>query len=400
MSSPQTVYAQPYEYKPKEGSCAMAVIGVIVAIIVVVAVIVIVVQNVNREAQLKQIEENTKKAAAMRAARMAQESAQRQHHAVRMGQQLHQQQAADMQRQHQAVDMQRQQHAAEMQRRVRMSQAQAMHTQQQMDATNAAQQMAAAQREHMHQQQLGAQREHMHQQQLEAAQREHMHQQQLEGAQREHMHQQQLAAAQREHMQKPQRMQLKVAAGPRLLTAEEAATLPAPFPSTQLNTPNTFENTVETDLAHMPTAMGGIAPGNAMGTHQSQTSESPFSDVAYQQDPASMTPQSAADMTGLNAYLPNEAGATEDGRDPQTGLPIFTPNKLRRSNMLGSYGKEGFLRQVQDPLTGYRKSVGKWYCSSNQLTNDLNVRRRQFNAERASGNDDPVLFNSSDWAYF
>ena len=73
---------------------------------------------------------------------------------------------------------------------------------------------------------------------------------------------------------------------------------------------------------------------------------------------------------------------------------------MSSSNMLGSYGKEGFLRQIQDPLTGYRKSVGKWYCSSNQLTNDLNVRRRQFNAERASGNEDPVLFNSSDWAYF
>ena len=352
MSNPQTVYAQPYMPEPKkEGSCAMAVIGVIVAVIVVVAVIVIVVQNVNREAQLKHIEENTKKAAAMRAARIAQESAQRQHHAVRMGQmQQHQQ--------------------AEMQRRARMGQ-------EHQQAMEASQQLAAAQ--HDMQQQL--------QQQMAAAQHEHMQQQ--------HMQQQ--------HAQKAARMQhqqLKVAAGPRLLTAEEAATLPAPFPAPQLNTPNTFEDTVETDLGHMPTAMGGIAPGNAMGTHQSQTSESPFSDVAYQQDPSSMTPQSGADMTGLNAYLPNEAGATEDGRDPQTGLPIFTPNKLRRSNMLGSYGKEGFLRQIQDPLTGYRKSVGKWYCSSNQLTNDLNVRRRQFNAERASGNEDPVLFNSSDWAYF
>ena len=353
MSSPQTVYAQPYmsEYKSKEGSCAMAVIGVIVAVIVVVAVIIIVVQNVNRESQLKQIEENTKKAAAMRAARIAQESAQRQHTAVRMGQQ---------------------QHAEDMQRRMRMSH----------DA-----QMRAAQ-----QHQMQAAQHHQMQAAKQLSEAQHDMQKQLQA---------QIEAAKHEHMQRPQRMQqLKVAAGPRLLTAEEAATLPAPFPSTQLNTPNTFENTVESDLGHMPTAMGGIAPGNAMGTHQSQTSESPFSDVAYQQDPAAMTPQSAADMTGLNAYLPNEAGATEDGRDPQTGLPIFTPNKLRRSNMLGSYGKEGFLRQVQDPLTGYRKSVGKWYCSSNQLTNDLNVRRRQFNAERASGNDDPVLFNSSDWAYF
>ena len=43
MSSPQTVYAQPYmsDYKSKEGSCAMAVIGVIVAVIVVVAVIIV-----------------------------------------------------------------------------------------------------------------------------------------------------------------------------------------------------------------------------------------------------------------------------------------------------------------------------------------------------------------------
>lgn len=338
-SYPQTMYAQPYVSEPKEKSCAMAVIGVIVAVIVVVAIIIIVVQNVNRSAQLKQIEENTKKTAAMRAARVAQEATQRQQHAVRMG-------AA--QQQHQSAhDTAAHQHSLKM--------AAAAHQQKQQMAMLHAQQ----------QQQMAAHR--------------------------------QAAAARVAH---PHHQQLAVAAGPRLLTAEEAATLPAPFPSTQLNTPNTFEDTVETNLGKMPTAMGGIAPGNAMGTHQSQTSESPFSDVAYQQDPSTLTPQSAADMTGLNAYLPNEAGATEDGRDPQTGLPIFTPNKLRRSNMLGSYGKEGFLRQVQDPLTGYRKSVGKWYCSSNQLTNDLNVRRRQFNAERAAGNDDPVLFNSSDWAYF
>ena len=357
MSSPQTVYAQPYmsEHKSKEGSCAMAVIGVIVAVIVVVAVIIIVVQNVNRESQLKQIEENTKKAAAMRAARIAQESAQRQHTAVRLGQQ---------------------QHAEDMQRRMRMS-----HAAQQQH------QLQVARQQHM---------EAAQQFQMQAARQHQM----MQDAQK-HQMQAQVEAAKREHMQRPQRMQqLKVAAGPRLLTAEEAATLPAPFPSTQLNTPNTFENTVESDLGHMPTAMGGIAPGNAMGTHQSQTSESPFSDVAYQQDPESMTPQSAADMTGLNAYLPNEAGATEDGRDPQTGLPIFTPNKLRRSNMLGSYGKEGFLRQVQDPLTGYRKAVGKSFIASTQLQTDLTKRRAQFNADRAAGNDDPVLFNSSDWAYF
>lgn len=186
----------------------------------------------------------------------------------------------------------------------------------------------------------------------------------------------------------------------RLLTAQQAANMPAPFPSTQLNTPNYFPNTVDSELGMMPTSSGGSMPGNTMGTHQSQTSESPFVDGAFVQAASMMTPNSLADMTGRNAYLPNDAGLTEDGRDPQTGLPVFTPNKLRRSNMLGSYGREGFLRQIQDPLTGYRKAVGKSFIASTQLQTDLTKRRAQFNADRAAGNDDPVLFNSSDWAYF
>jgi len=186
----------------------------------------------------------------------------------------------------------------------------------------------------------------------------------------------------------------------RLLTAQQAANMPAPFPSTQLNTPNYFPNTVDSELGMMPTSSGGSMPGNTMGTHQSQTSESPFVDGAFVQASSMMTPNSMADMTGRNAYLPNDSGLTEDGRDPQTGLPVFTPNKLRRSNMLGSYGREGFLRQIQDPLTGYRKAVGKSFIASTQLQTDLTKRRAQFNADRAAGNDDPVLFNSSDWAYF
>jgi len=197
-------------------------------------------------------------------------------------------------------------------------------------------------------------------------------------------------------MNRPMRMMRPA----RLLTAQQAANMPAPFPSTQLNTPNYFPNTVDPELGMMPTSSGGSMPGNTMGTHQSQTSESPFVDGAFVQAASMMTPNSMADMTGRNAYLPNDAGLTEDGRDPQTGLPVFTPNKLRRSNMLGSYGREGFLRQIQDPLTGYRKAVGKSFIASTQLQTDLTKRRAQFNADRAAGNDDPVLFNSSDWAYF
>ena len=40
----------------------------------------------------------------------------------------------------------------------------------------------------------------------------------------------------------------------RLLTAQQAANMPAPFPSTQLNTPNYFPNPVDSDLGMMPTA--------------------------------------------------------------------------------------------------------------------------------------------------
>ena len=85
--------------------------------------------------------------------------------------------------------------------------------------------------------------------------------------------------------------------------------------------------------------------------------------------------------------------------DASTGLPLFTAGKLMRSQLLGGHGAGSFLRQMQDPLSGYKR-LGKNMCGAQNARRDLAVRRAQFNEARlADPNGDPVLFQTSEFAY-
>ena len=187
---------------------------------------------------------------------------------------------------------------------------------------------------------------------------------------------------------------------------------PAPMPQAQLmETQNMPVQDVY--LAGVPSSSSiiGDAQMDIMTTEAQGTSIDGFSDNNYLMDPGMMTPSSATDIKGLETFMPymgGGVGANDDQNngcvggpvDPNTGLPLFTTGKLIRSQLLGGHGAGSFLRQVQDPLSGYRKSVGKNLCGVQQARRDLEVRRKQLNAARLEHPDaDPILFNTSDFAY-
>ena len=134
------------------------------------------------------------------------------------------------------------------------------------------------------------------------------------------------------------------------------------------------------------------------------TSSNPYSDGNYLQDPGMMTPSTTTDIKGLQTFMPYMGGGVNaDGKDvdPNTGLPLFTTNKLIRSQLLGGIGAGSFLRQQQDPLSGYGKTNGRLLCGTQRGRQDIEARRSQFNAARLErgGDNDPVLFNVGEFAY-
>lgn len=144
--------------------------------------------------------------------------------------------------------------------------------------------------------------------------------------------------------------------------------------------------------------------GDAMqlgNTQQNGNSIAPFQSAAFEMDPATAASQN--DLRSMDAFMPSMAGAVEsaDGLvDPATGLPVFTTSKLMRAQALGGYGAGSFLRPVQDPLSGYKKTIGKDMRGSGHLRHDLEVRRAQINAARLNDpNADPVLFQMSEFMY-
>ncbi len=185
---------------------------------------------------------------------------------------------------------------------------------------------------------------------------------------------------------------------------------PAPMPQTQLMQAPALPSE-EAFLPGVPSSPQtiGEAQFDIMTTEQGGTAINPFKETNYVQDPGMMTPSSATDIRGLQTFMPNMSGGVggelESGQmggavDPNTGLPLFTTGKLIRSQLLGGHGAGSFLRQVQDPLTGYRKAVGKNLCGVQQTRRDLEVRRKQLNAARLASEDaDPLLFYMSDFSY-
>ena len=187
---------------------------------------------------------------------------------------------------------------------------------------------------------------------------------------------------------------------------------PAPMPQTQLmQAPGMAIKDVYLPGAPSSLSIIGDAQMDIMTTETQGTSVDGFSDNSYLMDPGMMTPGSPTDIKGLQSFMPYMGGGIgendnqQNGEiggpvDPNTGLPLFTTGKLIRSQLLGGHGAGSFLRQVQDPLTGYKKTVGKNLCGVQQTRRDLEVRRKQLNAARLEHPDaDPILFNSSEFAY-
>ena len=171
----------------------------------------------------------------------------------------------------------------------------------------------------------------------------------------------------------------------------------ADMPAQQLSVSHSFPSTIDTNLVDLASdsAVNGYSEAAAVGT-----SLSPFLASAYNQDPATMTPNTYADGLGLDAYMPDVSNATPEGLDPQTGLPVFSTASLKRSNALSSYGANGFLRPVMDDTNGYKKTIGKRIQTCRYNDCDLDKRRNQFNAARLnSGGEDVVLFNQTDFMY-
>jgi hypothetical protein len=188
--------------------------------------------------------------------------------------------------------------------------------------------------------------------------------------------------------------------------------VPAPMPQAQLmQAPGMATEEMYLPGAPSSSNIIGDAQMDIMTTENQGTSIDGFSDSSYLMDPGMMTPGSPTDIQGLQSFMPYMGGGiggddqSQGGEiggpvDPNTGLPLFTTGKLIRSQLLGGHGAGSFLRQVQDPLTGYKKTVGKNLCGVQQTRRDLEVRRQQLNAARLEHPDaDPILFNSSEFAY-
>lgn len=131
-------------------------------------------------------------------------------------------------------------------------------------------------------------------------------------------------------------------------------------------------------------------------------SANPFTDGSYIEDPTQVVPSA----TGLSSFMPNMADGGDDGSgsliDPTSGIPLFTVSKLIQANQMGSASSAGFLRRVQDPESGLRKTVGRNLTGTLNQRSDLDVRRKQFNADRLSnpdGSDGGVMWNINDHIY-
>lgn len=185
---------------------------------------------------------------------------------------------------------------------------------------------------------------------------------------------------------------------------------PAPMPQTQLNlTPDMAVKDVYLPGVPSSAQTIGEIEMDIMTTENQGTSMNAFMDDNYMMDPGVMTPATATDVKGLQTFMPFMGGGvgddTQNGEfggpfDKATGLPLFTTGKLVRSQLLGGYGAGSFLRPVQDPLTGYKKTVGKTLCAGPLQAKDIEIRRKQINAERLlNKNADPILFNGSEYMY-
>jgi hypothetical protein len=176
---------------------------------------------------------------------------------------------------------------------------------------------------------------------------------------------------------------------------------PAPLPAAQLMAPTTMPR-IDPSLGMMQSSNASDSEMNESSTEAGGVSASEYSDNSYAMDPGMMTASSSTDIQGVETFMPmmsDGVGSSDGPVDPSTGLPLFTTGKLVRSQMLGGHGAGSFLRQQQDPLSGYKR-LGKNMCGAQNARRDLASRRVQFNAARlADPEGDPVLFNTSEFMY-
>jgi len=179
---------------------------------------------------------------------------------------------------------------------------------------------------------------------------------------------------------------------------------PATMPAGQLMSQTDMAGGGDPGLDYVLSASGAIGESTDRSTTEvGGTSANTYLDTSYSMASGMMTPSSATDIKGLDTFMPmmsDGVGTAGGPVDPSTGLPLFTTGKLVRSQMLGGHGAGSFLRQQQDPLSGYKR-LGKNMCGAQNARHDLSVRRAQFNAARlADPNGDPVLFQTSEFAYY
>lgn len=178
------------------------------------------------------------------------------------------------------------------------------------------------------------------------------------------------------------------------------ASAPAHMPAAQLMAPNMMPHP-ESHLGMMQTSSFEDS-GSQMTSEVGGASVNQFVDSSFTMDPGMMTSSSPTDIKGIETFMPLMEGGvqTKNGPvDPSTGLPLFTTNKLVRSQLLSGHGAGSFLRQEQDPLSGYKR-LGKNLCGSQVAREDLERRRSQFNAQRLKDpSDDVVIFNTSEFMY-
>lgn len=177
----------------------------------------------------------------------------------------------------------------------------------------------------------------------------------------------------------------------------------APLPAMQLmSAPEMPDLDLSLQMMNSASANIGDSDMNRTTTEIGGISANPYADFNYRMDAGAMSPAAASEIQGIQSFMPlmNDGVNQETGPiDPTTGLPLLTTGKLIRSQMLGGHGAGSFLRQQQDPLSGYKR-LGKNMCGAQSARRDLALRRAQFNEARlADPTGDPVLFQSSEFAY-
>lgn len=175
-----------------------------------------------------------------------------------------------------------------------------------------------------------------------------------------------------------------------------------PLPSQQLMSTNEMPD-LDLNMEYMSNNNVSSNDLNYSAPTYGSNSLSNFEHEHYRQSSSSMSASTDKDVKDISVFMPNinDAKKSDNGpTDPSTGLPLFTSGKLTRSQLLGGHGMGSFLRKQQDPMSGYRR-LGNNLCGSLNSRRDLDMRRTQFNEARlADPNGDPVLFQTSEFAYF